>query len=1104
MNRYLKSALLALFVLTLLLPASISWGQDEKAPLNSRKVIEEARKLYAGERYQACAELCLSVTENDSNYYEALTNLISGYLAYKQDSLAIIYARKGLAGNSALESTFYNLLGISLIGMEKNEEAMVVFKEAILKYPYVSLLYYNLAVCQRNLKHPDDAIASLEKSISLNPYHARSHLKLGVIFLEQNKLVPGILATEMYLIIDPDSKSAKDMVLMLEKIVRGENELDLTKGALTASTGVDDFSDVEDIIRSKIALNKRYKSKTKLTYDLVKQVQVLLEKLTYNKNDKGFVSQYYVPFFTQLFSNGYFEPFVYYSMGSVATDDMKKWSRKKKSKIDAFTDWATLTINAKRARIEASEHGEQKSYSVWHYDDHSIQAIGNENENKKAIGPWKVFTENGVLEAQGTYDQDGNKTGQWNWYYDNGGIKETASFKTGLRDGMTKLYARSGDLSSEMTYLADKEEGDYTSFYSSGNPEIKLHFTNGKKQGPGAYFFANGAKQYEMTYLDNELSGPFKGYYNSGETEFTCTYAAGKKTGDYIEYFRNGAIKCKGLDQENNPSGKWSYYFNNGNLEKEGEFTASGNATGPWKFYYRNGKLSEEKNFDEHGDLNGKLNSFDSYGRPNFEQEYKNGSFIAYRDFDKTGKVTTEGKLKDKKLIADYRYINGNKQAEGKFENSKKTGAWKYYSATGKLSKTEALADDVLNGLTTTRYATDTLESSTNFSNGLKDGAFHSWYANGKTSWAGWYKNDNQTGDWYYYDEKGNLVTHNYFENGQNTGWQYFFYPNGKPKSADYYQDEILRKSVSYDSTGKTKYTIELKNGTGDFNTLYPNNSPRASRKFKNGSAEGTYTLFFPTGKKELEGTLVMGKETGKWTCYYEDGSLRYTETYENGALQGPCKKYFKNGNLEYDGNFNEGKQDGKVITYYENKQREQESFWQDGSSEGTILSYSEDGGGVLESVRNFEEDELLSYSYTDKNGTMAPNILIQNGTGNLTAWYPNGNKSVEKQYLDGEVTGLLTEYFVSGKIRERGNYTNGIRNGLFQRYYPGGQLKTEEHYYYGKRDGTCTYYAENGKPERIENYYLDDKHGKTVVFDKTGTILNTQTYFYGILYGEN
>jgi antitoxin component YwqK of YwqJK toxin-antitoxin module/tetratricopeptide (TPR) repeat protein len=1100
-NRNLKSLLLT--VVWIVLACVSGLGQEHNPLLNSREVLKKAQKLYDDGSYKASAEQCAKVSENDSNYYEALSNRVSAYIAYKQDSLAALYARKGINGKSAYQYTFYNLLGVALIAMDKDEEAINLYKEALVKFPYANLLYYNMAVCQRKLKRSDEAIASLEKSITLSPYHAKSHLKLGLICLEQNKIVPGILALEMFLIIDPDSKSAKDMILLLEKVVKGENELDETKGVAAPASNTDDFSDVEEIIKSKIALSKRYTSLTKLNYDVVKQVQVLLEKLVYNKNDKGFFMQNYVPFYKELFSKDYFEPFVYYSMSSVADEDMAKWRKSKRSKIDAFTKWATDFLNQQRGSGPVVVNGEKKTYSLWYFGDNTLEAIGNENEKKKPIGPWIVYYNNGELLADGAYDNEGNKTGIWNWYYENGILKERSEFKKGQRDGTTELYTQYGVLASKTPYQSDKVAGDYTSFYVSGDPEIKLHFVNGNKEGSANYFYQNGAKQYEMNYKNNELDGAFKGYFPTGETEFTCTYVNGKKTGDYVSYFRNGKIESKGLDKDNDPTGKWSYYFSNGTLEKEGEYSSKGEAKGTWKFYYENGKLSEEKTFDDGGKLTGKIESHDQYGRLSYAHEYKNGSFLSYQDFDKSGKVIAEGKSKDKKMFVKYKYTNGNPESEGQLENGKKTGEWNFFMRNGKRIKTENDIEDVADGKLTTYFTNDSTEFTINFTKGEKDGYYKAWYKNGKLYCEGWYKGDKQVGDWYFYNEKGNLVTHNYFDGGVTSGWQYHFNPNGKPLTSTYYQADVLQKSLFFDSTGTQSYAIELKNGAGDFISHYPNGKSRVVKKIRNGFVTGKYQLFFPSGKVELEGDYVLDKEVGVWTCYYEDGKVRYTETYENGKLSGPLKKYYRNGNLSYDGTFREGKLDGKLQTFYENKQLEQESWWQLGNSEGTNTSYSEDGGGQLEYSRKYEEDELLSYTYKDKTGNLLPDIAVQNETVKLVTYYPNGNKSLEKEIKYGILDGIYTEYFTTGKIRQTAKYVAGNKEGVQKIFYPNGQPKSVENYFYDKRDGLCTFYYDDGKPERIENYSLDDRNGKCVYYDKTGKVIKTQIYYYGILYSE-
>jgi len=1093
----------ALFFLLVLLGVNTTTvTAQEHAPLpDSREMLARAEKLYNEEKYDSCIALCSRISVNDSNYYEALHKQISGYLAAKKDSLAVISAREALLHKTRFTYAFYNQLGVAYIALDRNEEAATTFRTAIARYPYENLLYYNLAIAQYKLKRPDEAVASLEKAIVLEPYYAKSHLKLGMICLEQNKIVPAILSLEMFLILEPESPNAKETILLLEKLVKGELEATTPPAAtVTNTSGTDDFSEVEEILKSKIALNKKYKSQTKLNYDLVKQIQVLFEKLKYDKNDKGFFMQNYVPFYSDLFAKEHFEAYVYYSMTSVADEDMTKWLKKNKSKVESFTSWAAGFLNNKRATGQVVINGEKTTAPLWYFPSNSLEAIGAENEKKKPIGYWQIFYANGELEAEGLYT-DGEKSGSWKWYYDNGVLKEVSHFRNGLRNGTTELYTESGLPSSRSNYTDDKLEGDYTTFFISGDPEIVLHFKDGKKAGPASYFYQNGSKRYELNYLNDEIDGAFQEFYTSGERSMACTYSQGKKNGPYTSYFRNGKKESDGADKDNQPAGPWKYYYESGQLEKEGEYSPEGEPKGDWKFYHENGQLSDEKPFSDKGKLSGKLVSYDKHGKLSYVHEYKNGAFLSYQDYDVAGKVIAEGKGNNKKFPVTYKFPNGNTETEGLLEDGKKTGLWKYYIPCGKLARSENLVKDELNGITSEYYTNDTLDNRVNYADGEKNGYFRSYYKNGKPFCEGWYVHDKQCGEWTFYNEKGTRISVEYYDKGIVSGWQQHYFPNGKLAYSTYLEEDLLLKGSTYDSsgTGIATLTTELPAGSGTYTPLfYSDGSPRSTKVFRNGCATGKYTLYYANGKPELIGNYQIDKMQGLWTAYWENGHERYEENYVDGKLSGTAKRYYADGTLAYEGTYVSGKPIGKCVYYHENKQPELELSYENGKLEGPTTVYSADAGQVVY-VRKFENDILVAYTYKDKEGNLLPDIPVKNESARIVAYFPNGNKSVEKEIRNGFAYGPFTEYFSNGKVSETGTLAEGNKEGVYKTYYPSGQLKSEENYYYDKKDGACSYFFENGKPERIEHYYLDDKHGKCMTYDQSGKVIKSENYYYGI-----
>lgn len=61
--------------------------------------------------------------------------------------------------------------------------------------------------------------------------------------------------------------------------------------------------------------------------------------------------------------------------------------------------------------------------------------------------------------------------------------------------------------------------------------------------------------------------------------------------------------------------------------------------------------------------------------------------------------------------------------------------------------------------------------------------------------------------------------------------------------------------------------------------------SRRQSCSFSNGSAEGSYMAWYPSGKVWIEGVYRGGEKAGKWTQYTEEGGITAKGEYRFGRF---------------------------------------------------------------------------------------------------------------------------------------------------------------------------------------------------------------------------
>jgi antitoxin component YwqK of YwqJK toxin-antitoxin module/Flp pilus assembly protein TadD len=1077
-------------------------AQERPLPLiNSRDVIEEGIRLYDDGRYDQAIAKYKTISRNDTNYIEALAELALAYIADKQNRQAVDVCHEALKVPSAFQFNLYNSLGTALDEMNRSDEAIAAYKEGIKKFPYKYLLPFNLAVTYLKGEQRDSALVYLQRAITLNPYHASSHLRLGMLYLEQGRVIPAMLALSFFLGLEPNSERGNNVILLLNKVAAGEYEFDKSKLVDPAAFKDDDFSEVDALFHSQVSLSAKYKSSTRLNFPVTKQMQLILEKLKYNAGDKGFCMQTYVPFFLQMNKDKQYPVFAYWSLASVNMKEITKWFRKNKSKVNDFVEWERKQINAMRETREEFLNGKKQVVQHFYYTDHNLQGIGNMKNYEKTIGDWEFYSSQGVLSSKGTFNDNGERTGEWRWYHEDGSLSEISHFKIGMRDGLAETFYPTGVRSAAYTYVNDKLNGETREYYSTGILKSVTLYTDGKKNGKATYYHPNGEKMYEVAYKDDELDGTFTQWYENGKLYTELTFVNGKKEGPAKYLLESGKPEQEGAYKDNNQAGPWVMYFEDGSRRSEMTFNDKGQLTGIYRSWYRNGKPHEEVSYSADGKLNGPMKEFAHDGTLITTIEYRDDVIQSYKCFDKSGKVIVDAGKPGKKLPYSARYQNGNLRVEGDYINGKKEGVWTYYDVYGNLKSKNTFREDRQDGPYTEYYDNGMVNIEMTYKEGQADGYYKSYFKNGKLRSEGWYRDGEQEGDWYFYSANGRLSTHNYFIHSTAYGWQEYYYDDGSKEKELWYQYGYVNKGQHYDSLGNITDRIDLPNGTGDYILKFPGGKPRLKLTYRNGLLQGKATWYYPDGSISQEGNYQDDKKEGTWKAWQPDGKPEYEVNYLHDEFSGTCKWYHDNGNLATENNYYSGMLDGRRRTWHDNKQQERESMFEEDLAQGEFTYYSPDG--QLMSKRTFDEDVMVSYQYLDRDGKLVEGPKLDNETGKMTCYFQNGNKSFEQELKTGNIQGHRLEYYSSGTLYRDELYTDGKRQGLSKVMYPNGSVKSEENFLLDEEDGPARYYYDNGKVEMEGNYVLGDKHGKWNYYDKNGKLVAVRTYIFGVLYDD-
>lgn len=1093
----MKSRLLSLslFVFYFLSTTKIQ-AQVDADLVKAGDVLASADLYWMMGKYGKAETEYKKVTRNDTSYALVLRNLALTYTEDKEDSLCMLTCRTGLALNSEYSPDFYNSLGISLTNMEKYDTALATFDEGLRKYPYRYLLYYNKGKAYFKMKKYPEAQKCFETSASLNPFHDDSHFMLGKSCAEQGRLVPAILSYEYYLLLDHSSERSAKVVSALEDLYTGDYQPDPDLKLTPEEAGDQCFSEIEELITSQVALGAGYKNNTKINLKMVKQFQAILEKLEYKPNTGNWWMDTYVPFFIAVQNNGYLVAYESYTLFSVSGNNASvgKSYKKNKKKIMAFKKWVVKYIedHANHPAKELCENKEDVHYE--YYDNNMIYGVGHKNAADKEVGPWIFFySRSGHVSVRGSFDDKGERDGEWNWVYGDGSPKEKTTYVHGKREGKSTEYFNSGLKKFEGTFVNDLLEGEYTIYDITGAVTEKATMKAGKVDGTATGYYSNGTKKIEIGYTMGKMNGDLIVYSANGKEIKRVVNVNGKRNGHSIEYYNTGKTKIEGDYKNDNEFGPWKYYWDNGKVLREGKYKEGGLKEGEWKEYNRDGTLSMDE-FYSSGKENGKSLSYDIDGKLYCERMYAAGKVKKLTFYNKKGEVINEYNTSKEVSVVEY-YPSGIKSAEGDYVDGNRSGDWKVYSSNGGwLRAKEHYRRGYRNGTRKEYYRNGKLESELDYSMGAKDGYLKSYYTNGNIESEGWYVDDNPEGDWYGYNERGIMTSHRYFMQGGMINYQEYFDAKGKKDEEDYLKEGFYWSRTRYDSTGAVVYKFETVNGTGLYEYKFPNGQPQVTEHYYNGELSDTVKCYHYNGEKSLETYYLMGNQQGHRTEYYDNGKVSSETDYYNGERHGASNAWWKNGNKRWEENYYSGDLDGHQKYYYENGTLQREGTWDMGTLNGELRLYSDDG--LLEFIRYYSDGNLLGYSYPDKDGNPVPMIKLDDASGKFTAYFQNGNKSIEGTYLNGRFDGKVTEYFSDGKVSEDENYVIGDLEGLQKYYYHNGNLKSEITYFCDKLDGVNKFYSEDGKLEHTETVVLGDAYGTWMYYNPDGSVKMSKVFY--------
>ncbi len=1049
--------------------------------VNSGRQLEKAQILSDSGLYDFAIKELKRIEPRDTNYLSSLSALADVYLSKEQYPEAIETAQLGLQRPSSLRSNFLLAQGMAYTQYGEYEKAKAIFDTGIQEFPFYPAFILQKGKMYYAQGAYDEAEKLFLQALHLSPFNSISHLHLGIISMVRGEKIRGMMAMGIYLAIN--NTNNKQLVL-LERFVKNE----LTDEYTVPPSPDNAFTRLDGIIRSRIAMEKEYRTRIPIDAGVVKQYQLMFDQLAlqeYTSNDPWI--QYYLPVYKHLIKNNLQDAFVYHMLKSTSIKQVPEWTKKNQGILDKFYVEVNTTLKLLRAKKTLPELGYKEVVSCWYDDNSQLVSTGNKNANDQPIGLWYYFFENGEKQAEGNYNSQGNKKGLWKYYNDSGYLINIENFDTDLRERLTP----EGKPWQKYFLRKNKVEGEVFIYYPCGAINEHLNYFDGLRNGPGETYSINGTVLERFTYLKDSLHGKYESFFETGEKQSISHYERGNLHGTINRFHRNGKVLSQGDYKAGKATGKWRFFYDNGQVNEEGQYIDD-NPTGEFRYYDRNGRMTELRNYNSEGKVHGE-NTFYHQGTLHYKVTNENGRMVAVTYFDLTGKEIASYKEVNGKLSGRSHLPTGEVRSEYFYQDGKATGIWKYYDRSGYMDSEYEYADDEIHGQVVEYHPNKAIKVKVIYQHGKKHGPYQEFYSNGKLHGQGWYQDGMTQQRWVYYHPNGAIKSDEFFLNNDQVGIAYYYSHDGKLFTSDemsqgnfidytIFNEQEKKISTLENNDGKVEIIAKYMSGrefqrveilcgkiNGKNNVLLSDGTPFRSRNYLNGKLYGLSERAGPFGELVSQGNYINGSSEGRYIWYYPNGTKETIGNYHNNERDSVWTYYHEDGTIS------------KLVPY------------ENGKRQGISKVYSPEGQLILE--KKYNQGDLIAYHVA---GTPQDQWVAFSGKGTIKLTNADGRPALEEQFENGLLHGVEKIYYKSGKLFSHSNYTYGDFEGQQITYYPDGKVRTKRNYLMDEEHGSCEWYDATGKLERIEQYQFGFLNGICTLY-QSGKKVKEAKFWYGL-----
>jgi antitoxin component YwqK of YwqJK toxin-antitoxin module len=189
-------------------------------------------------------------------------------------------------------------------------------------------------------------------------------------------------------------------------------------------------------------------------------------------------------------------------------------------------EWKNYHKNGQLNKIGKFENGKQTGEWKFYDKNGQLNSVGF-IENGERTGEWKDYHKNGQLNGIGKLE-NGKQTGEWKFYDKNGQLNKIRKFENGEETGERSDYFSNGQLEKKYTLDSNgNASGNYVEYYDDGELRGKGKFVGNEQDGEW-YQFEDGEK-YKLLFDHGKIikssavssvNDPIEDFYDKERTKY--------------------------------------------------------------------------------------------------------------------------------------------------------------------------------------------------------------------------------------------------------------------------------------------------------------------------------------------------------------------------------------------------------------------------------------------------------------------------------------------------------------------------------------------------------------------------------------------------------